>query len=221
MKKFSIMLMLFALIAGSLMFVACSDDDDDTESVNYFPIAIGNMWNFDYAVTYDDTGDTLISGEYSQEFVRTRNIEGLDYYVLQDSPDTNTVLYYREGDDYVWGGMDQTVLASVVTILFKAVPNDVSVGDTWQETYEITIGLTATVYGECRSKEAMTVPSGSYDDCLHINLRFETSVPSIPADSINFWIAPEVGPVKYISYQPDDEPGTTKTSFLNNVTLVD
>ncbi len=224
MKKLSIVLLLFALIAGSLVFVGCSDDDDDDNDdpqANYFPIALGNMWQFDYAVTYDADGDTLESGEYTQEFVRTKQIEGSEFYVLQDNPDTNSVMYYRRGDDYVWGGMDQQVLTSIVTVLFKAVPLDIDAGQNWSAEYEITTGLTATVYGESREKTTLTVPAGTFEDCIHVNLRFTTSVPSIDPDSINFWIAPDVGPVKYISYTPDDEPNTTKTSLLKNYTIVD
>ncbi len=223
MKKATVVLMLFALIASSLVLTGCGDDDDDDngDPVNYFPIATGNMWEFDYAITFDADGDTLESGTYTQEFIGTKDIEGMEYYVLRDNPDTTSVMYYRQGDDYVWGGMDQQVLTSLVTVLFKAVPTDVDAGQNWSEEYEITTGLTATVYGESREMVDLETPAGTFEDCIHVNLRFTTSVPSIDPDSINFWIAPEVGPVKYISYTPNDEPNTTKTSYLTNYTIVD
>ncbi|UCC12942.1 MAG: hypothetical protein JSW02_05295 [candidate division WOR-3 bacterium] len=179
MKKLIWVLPVLALIIG------CGGD----EAENFFPLAVGNVWNYDLLYTEMNVDTTEYTGTSTTEITQETTLDN-DVAVFEqvttmvwDDTTMNTwvdTTYIRETEDYILIYYD---LADTEPDTSLVLP--VEEGNTWTVYADTTDTLTAEVVGQ----EDVTVPAGTYTDCWNVAY---TSLGQAQDD----WFAPEVGVVR-------------------------
>lgn len=134
-------------------------------AVNYYPLAVGNVWDYIMTMTMTTPTDTLeATGSQNDEITEettlddgTEVFEQVTITTIFD-PDTSvdtTIMYIEETDDYIRGydSKDDTIPDT-----FAELP--IEDGNTW----DVNDDMSAVVLG----KVDVSVPAGDYDDCWEI-----------------------------------------------------
>jgi hypothetical protein len=194
-KKLIWLLPVIALIIG------CGGDDAE----NFFPLTVGNVWNYDLLYTMMGVDTTEVTGtsttEITQETTLDNNVAVFEQVTTMVWDDTTVMMnsvdttYIQETEDYILIYYDLTDTEPDTSL---ALP--IEAGNTWTVYADTTDTLTAEVIGQ----DDVTVPAGTYNDCWDITY---TSLGQTQDD----WFAPDVGVVRQHMY-------TGVAPFLNEFT---
>ena len=180
-------------------------------AVNYYPSQIGNTWVFLSA----DGGEQLT---YTLEAPENINVEGLielkitnavigtdvtgtDSYFITVENDGDLLLHQSATDEDAFGIAE--VIYDPPVIFFSA---ELPLGHTWKIVAETELKLVGAVTSTSTIKvvaiEDVETPAGVFKDCvkLEIKQRDVTALTVLRQTSYQ-WLAPEVGPVKFLSDQ--------------------
>ncbi|MGH1461794.1 MAG: TapB family protein [Neptuniibacter sp.] len=210
----------------SLMLL--SGCDTEIPKTDYFPIHKGLQWDYKVTTTLtgqepetqhfqiNNLGPVTLKGKYEGEPVSIRHTsDGTDYYILQD--DTGT---YRIGKRTVIE-YDPRYEEEIVRVL----PNykDLDTGRSWSalsKPYALhsTPGYATSdpqrqkilmTYELAETEETVTVPAGTYENCIRIEGTADFSLyadPRLGSQTILItqteWYAPGVGLIKLIRNEP-------------------
>jgi hypothetical protein len=205
-KKLIWLLPLVALI------FSCNGESDDNGD-NYFPLAVGNLWNYNTVYRLIMTSDTIqytgtSTTEITRETTLNSNIEVLEQVTTMlwdDTTMTNSIdtTYIQSSEDYMLIYDD---LADTEPDTSLVLP--IADGNTWTVYVDMTDTLTAEVIGQ----DDVTVPAGSYSDCWDIRY---TSL----GQTQDNWFAEGVGIVRHIMSIPTTAVTTEFTKELVSSTI--
>jgi hypothetical protein len=192
--------LLFWLFAGLLIAVT----SPKAGAADYFPLQVGNCW-----VYYPSYGQ----GYRIDSIVGTEMVGRTSTYIwkrLEAPPDSYQERRWlmKDGVDLkalqFWANQMEPPLAEPVLLdppwLLGNVDNP-SVGDSWQ--FEMSNGPThyRVSYWVESITAAVTVPAGIFGNCVKVRQLDEQTVNGfIKYDYRRYWLAPGVGPVKYVKY---------------------
>ncbi len=197
---------ILLILAGWLIIAGCGTDaSGPSADPDYFPISIGNQWDYDVDGYLTNTkGDTLtVDGSYVREVTKTVTHEsGLVLFELVSSfsmsvqfPDTvvvwsDTSYSYTFDADSELIAYDDT-LTSDFEIVMKFPP---VAGETWEPFAD------STVIREVVSlSSSISVPSGNYTDCIHLR-DTDTADPDF---LWNMYVAEGIGPASFVIEEAD------------------
>lgn len=222
-----------------------TDDNPDTgqepgvSEGNYFPLAVGNLWNYD--VSNEDENSQM-------KILSTEMIGGALYYKVTDLPigvsadvpegefpglDVRSHIR-KNGSDYIQrfyafipemlGGLIPQMEVETFEITF--LKDNLAVGQSWVETKTIvtnivmlgtpqTITSNAIFHSVIESKgETLTVNGTTYTDVIKVKSTATTVTDGETEVSVSEnWFAKDVGLIK--SYSNDPEDGESDMTLLN------
>lgn len=196
------------------------------KTAEYYPLAQEDTWTYreteeDGEIDYDTKivrGTETIDG-----VVATKVLSGSDKYELR-TVDSNGITLYKEYE-VENGGWVQMVFNPPLNLL----PAEVSIGtkktinSTMNHTNSEGETGTETISGETTVEgiENVTVPAGTFNDCLKIKIKVTlTSPEETEIEEITMFFAKGVGMVKEISQETEpDEPVETDVSELVSATV--
>ena len=183
----------------------CSNDTDPGFSSDYWPRAIGNSWEF----------SSTFFGDYTMEMSSIENIEGNDYYKIDNYINGTTAWLRKSGSNYharqILGGFDlpgYEVSSTPIEVII--LDDEAQVGDTWVSdvTYTISyvgtpaipdVEVSATYNFEMIARDISREVNGTtYNNILHVRLEL---VSSGTTETVNYYYAKDIGPVEYNSTQ--------------------
>jgi len=199
MKKLLLLVPLIVFIIG------CG-----AEAVNYFPLAVGNVWDYIMTMTVTTPTDTLEATgsqnvEITEETTLDDGTEVFEYVTITTTifdPDTfvdTTIVYIEETDDYIRGyeSKDDTIPDT-----FAELP--IEDGNTW----DVNDDESAVVLG----KVDVSVPAGDYDDCWEIGYIIDN-------DTTYNYFADGVGTVRTYFEFTEDEITVESETELEHATI--
>lgn len=187
---------------------------------NYYPATIGNTW-----ILESDTGEDRRT--YTLEGPET--VEGKELTILKietvgpdiEIPDIDRY-FVSVGDEVI--GLHKTVLdegtLGTVTAVFEPAATffrlRLAVGDKWEipaelklEVRGIEIALKNITDVEVVALETVETPAGTFENCAKVKLRQRVTSVFLNLDSTSYqWLAPDVGPVKYLNINSDGSDGS-------------
>ena len=188
--------LLVGLIIGAISLKASAAD--------YFPLKAGNCW-----VYYPSYGN----GYRIDSIVGTEMVDTTLTYIwkrLEAPPDNYHERRWlvKDGVDLkalqYWDNMQEPPLAEPLLLdppWFLGNIDNPNVGDSWQ--FEVDFGTThvkATLWVESITA-TVTVPAGTFSNCVKVRQKGEINTgTSIKSDYKRYWLAPGIGPVKYVKY---------------------
>lgn len=178
---------------------------------NYYPSQIGNTWVFlsadggeqrTYTLESPENTDIegLIALKITNEVVGT-DVSVTDTYFVTVENDGELILHQSVTNQGAFGIADVTYDPPVTFF-----PADLPLGHTWQILSETELELVGAVTSTSTIKvveiEDVETPAGVFKDCvkLEIKQRDVTALAVLRKTSYQ-WLAPDVGPVKYINDQ--------------------
>lgn len=187
MKKLLLLIPIIVLIIG------CGGDD----GTNYFPLTVGDEWNYDMTRTTIIVIDTLTSdttvttGTVDMDITAETTLDnGTEVFEMtMTMTDTTITFYVEETEDYLLQYSNKAATVPSDTML--ALP--LELGKTWAD-YEVT------------AQANITVPAGTFNDCWEIRGLYGEE------DSTCMYVAPDVGMVKMS--QKGAETDTTSYEML-------
>lgn len=232
MKKLSFLFSLFVLLTA----FTCENEPLEGEFVNeqtdpnnpndpgestgdYWPRAIGNMWNFD---------DSFF-GDVTYNMISTEQIDGKTYYKF-DALFGQESWLSKTGDTYyvrtaVGGFPVQGYDVSTTYIVVRMLIDSADVGDEWADNVSYTISYTpidgntqeipdldysATYSFEMMGRDlTRSVEGTTYDNVLHVQLNLIASGTSTIYD---YFYAKDVGLIEFVGAQSS---GTLLNYSLN------
>lgn len=206
MKKLLLLIPLVVFIVGC---------DGGEEGNGYFPLAVGNKW--DYSLTQTTTmtlPDTtfVMTGASTTEITDETTLDNgtevfqqittttYDDTLMQECVDTT---YIEKLDTYILIYDDKADTDPDTSLLLP-----IEEGNTWTVYSDSADTMTAEVLG----KEDMTVPAGTYEDCWKIEYTFTGATNTD-------WFAPDFGIVKHEMVIIDTAMTIEFTKDLENVTI--
>lgn len=178
MKKLLLLIPLVVLIVG------CGDE----EGTVFYPLSVGNEWNFDMTMTETTPSDTtVVTGTQKQEITAATTLddgtavfEMLMTMTFDDTlvPDVIDTSYTEETEDYL---LEYDTKADTIPDTVAALPPEV--GKTWT----VDDNTTAEYIGQ----ESVTVPAGTFSNCWKM-----VHIDSGSTDTTWIYVAENVGPVK-------------------------
>ena len=180
---------------------------------NYFPAAVGNTWallradgterrtyTFEEPETVDSEG--LILLRLAKEAVGTDVVAFDDSWVTVGAD--GEILLHQVAFDRGAFGIAEATYDSPVTNFPAALP----VGQTWEIVTETVLKLvgaaTTTSTLEVVAIEDVETPIGVFKDCVKIETqRKAVTALTIVREHEILWLAPDVGPVKYMDVTQD------------------
>lgn len=181
MKKLLLLIPLVVFIVG------CGGDEEGTV---FYPLSVGNEWNFDMSMTETTPSDTtVVTGTQSQEITaettlddgtavfEQRFITTMEIDTLTTIVDTS-IEYMEETEDYllVYDNKADTMPDTVAALPPEA-------GKSWTVDHNTT--------AEYIGQESVTVPAGTFSNCWKM-----VHVDSGSTDTTWIYVAEDVGPVK-------------------------
>lgn len=185
---------------------------------NYYPATIGNTW-----ILESDTGEDRRT--YTLEGPET--VEGKELTILKIEtvgPDIKTPdidrFFVSVGDEEI--GLHKTILdegiLGTITAVFEPAATffrlRLTVGDTWEFSADkITIqgresSLEHTTDVEVVAIETVETPAGTFENCAKVKLQLRVTAAFLNINSTSYqWLAPDVGPVKYLNVNSDGSDG--------------
>jgi len=183
---------LLLLIPIIVLIIGCGGDD----VTNYFPLTVGNEWNYDMTMTTIIVIDTLTSdttvttGTMDLDITEETTLDnGTEVFEMtMTMTDTTITSYVEETEDYVLQYSSKAATVPFDTML--ALP--LETGKTWADC-------------EVMGQKNITVPAKTFNDCWEIR-RIDNS------DTMYMYVAPDVGMVKMS--QKGAETDTTSYEML-------
>ncbi len=183
MKKLIWLLPVVALI------ISCGGEDGD----DYYPVAVGNQWEYsivntlnvtaftDTTFSYTGTSTTTITGQAIFNNIEAFELVTItiwdDTVAMTNSTDTS---YVQATNDYVLIYEDLTDTEPDTSLVFP-----LETGNTWIVRIDSTDTLTAEVLGQ----ETITVPAGAFADCWTVEYTYNGWTEQS-------WLALDVGIVR-------------------------
>lgn len=180
MKKLLLLIPLVVLIVG------CGDE----EGTVFYPLSVGNEWNFDMTMTETTPSDTtVVTGTQKQEITAATTLDnGTAVFeqtmIMTMEIDTLTTIvdtsidYIEETEDYL---LEYDNKADTMPDTVAALPPEV--GKTWTVDHNTT--------AEYIGQESVTVPAGTFSNCWKM-----VHIDSGSTDTTWVYVAENVGPVK-------------------------
>jgi|UniRef100_A0A7V3RIE9 hypothetical protein len=180
---------LLVLVPVVLFLVGCGGGEKD-----YFPIAVGNVWNYqststtkmpDTTITTVDTTKVEVTGE------TTLNNGTKVFEVVAKGKQYADTSYFEKTDDYIFVYEDKSSTTPDTAFVLPLEENK-----SWNVHKD-------TSYTETRkiiTKESVTVPAGTYDDCWKV---MDIFTDGTIAETSYVWLAPDVGQVKMTFTEQD------------------
>lgn len=181
----------------------CTSDPDPGLSSDYWPRSIGNSWDF----------SSTTFGDYTMQMNSIENIDGNDYYKIDNYIQGTTAWLRKSGSNYharqVLGGFDlpgYEVTTTPIEIII--LDDEAEVGDTWTDdvTYTVSyvgtptipdIVVSATYNFEMIARNISREVNGTtYDNVLHVRLEL---VSTGTTEIVNYYYAKDIGPIEYNS----------------------
>ena len=203
------------------------------QATNFFPLQIGATWKGNGEVS-DADGNITDSYEYSSTVSGTKEVNGLNYWVLGDDDGDGLV---RIGNNIVWAytGDISALKGKAIAKIAKAVKASAE-NELPMYNFNVPQGGSWTIYswaesgdgwdsyssytGEFIGRESIGVTAGSFADCAvfqahYISIYNSSSSTSSDAESVTYrtvstdtvWLAPGVGPIQYAEQYKDFENG--------------
>ena len=196
----------FAFVLSSLVFLFFCLPVATTETVEYYPTDLGNIWVLETEdqterVTYTiEASEERIDGNEIALFKRTAETVGTD--------ETTGEVYFVHFDDD--GVKLHKVVAELGSVFGTAiailsppavfVPASLELGDSWEFTLETEVILTGPVLvtytHEVIGVEDVVTPAGTFENCLKVQVDSRTVTASISRSTSYQWLAPNIGIVK-------------------------
>jgi hypothetical protein len=189
-------------------------------AADYFPLSVGNMWI--YSPSFGDKGNKV----RVDSVIGEETVNGIHTYIWnrQEAPDDNYnekrwiakdssgVKAYKYWSNE---GPDPAVIINPPWLMFKSNP---TVGDTFIGEFEPFSGTlyTTTSYIESVS-EAVTVPAGSFTNCVKIRVLDEMTTNS-NTTALGWhreWYAPNIGRVIHAKYSTAWGSATTTQQLIS------
>lgn len=188
-----------------------------TQATTYFPLAVGNTWQYFVSVT-ESNGNTY--EEYTYQSVNKLAVyNNHDVYNVKNDIQTRdgeneNFFYSKLADGIVYhGASDPNANNQDVAINFSLTPpiqflkSSFSVNDTWSTTSDFDLkedGVTTANYPvtyqfTVEAIENVTVPAGTFNDCYKITINISSTTNPAAAETITLWLAENIGMVKQIS----------------------
>lgn len=180
-------------------------------AVNYYPPQVGNTWVF----WSDDGGEQLT---YTLETPENSNVEGLitlkitnaatgtdvttvDTYFVTVENDGDILLHRSVTDEGVYG--IAAVTHDPPALFF---PAELPLGQTWEIVAETELNLAGAVTSTSTLKvvaiEDVETPAGVFKDCVKLEIKQrDVTLLGVLRQTSYQWLAPDVGPVKFLSAQ--------------------
>lgn len=186
---------------------------------NYYPATIGNTW-----ILESDTGEDRRT--YTLEAPETVEDEELTILKIEtvgpdlDTPDIDR-FFVSVGDEEI--GLHKTILdegtLGIITAVFEPAATffrlRLAVDDTWEFSADkITlqgreIGLEHITDVEVVAIETVETPAGTFENCAKVKLQLRVTSAFLNLVSTSYqWLAPDVGPVKYLDLNSDGSDGS-------------
>ena len=186
---------------------------------NYYPATIGNTW-----ILESDTGEDRRT--YTLEGPET--VEGKELTILKietvgpdiDPPDIDRY-FVSVGDEEIGLHktiLDQAPLGTITAVLEPAATFfrlRLAVGDKWEISAELKLTLLGREIDlanitdvEVVAIETLETPAGTFENCAKVKLHQRVTSTFLTLDSTSYqWLAPDVGPVKYLNVNSDGSDG--------------
>ena len=180
-------------------------------AVNYYPSQVGNTWVF----LSTDGGEQLT---YTLEAPENINVEGLielkitsaaigtdvtvtDTYFITVENDGGLLLHQSATDQGAFGIAEVTYDPPVIFF-----PAELPLGATWQILSETELKLAGAVTSTSTitvvAIEDVETPAGVFKDCAKLEIKQkDVTVLGVLRQTSYQWLAPDVGPVKFLSDQ--------------------
>jgi hypothetical protein len=211
---------ILGLLAAALL-VGCGGGGGpapDTGTAVYWPLAVGNVWHYDYTEYADSTAVATAALRHGRRLPRLRpagvsplqtpvqdtwtvtgtgNYDDSSWYGLQSQyagGDVSDAIYLQHAS----GGLRQRDSSGVDEIAYYLLQLPLEVGHTWTDA-----GFSDIVYTITSIDATTTVPDGTFNDCIVVEDRVPVS--GEPDDVRTRWYAPNVGLVR-----EEDWQGTTQ-----------
>ena len=191
-----LIVLIVGLIIGAISLKASAAD--------YFPLKAGNCW-----VYYPSYGN----GYRIDSIVGTEMVDTTLTYIwkrLEAPPDNYHERRWlvKDGVDLkalqYWDNMQEPPLTESLLLdppWFLGNIDNPNVGDSWQ--IDLTSGathFTVTFWVESITA-TVTVPAGTFSGCVKVRQKgVVTTGTSMKSDYKRYWLAPGIGPVKYVKY---------------------
>ena len=180
-------------------------------AANYYPSQVGNTWVFWSA----DGGEQLT---YTLETPEHSNVEGLlelkitnavtgtdvttvDTYFVTVENDGDILLHQSETDEGTYG--IAAVTHEPPALFF---PAELPLGRTWEIVAETELNLVGAVTSTSTitvvAIEDVETPAGVFKDCVKLEIKQrDVTILGVLRQTSYQWLAPDVGPVKFLSAQ--------------------
>lgn len=180
-------------------------------AVNYYPPQVGNTWVF-----WSDDGSEQLT--YTLETPENSNVEGLitlkitnaatgtdvtsvDTYFITVENDGDILLHRSVTDEGVYG--IAAVTHDPPALFF---PAELPLGQTWEIVAETELNLAGAVTSTSTLKvvaiEDVETPAGVFKDCVKLEIKQrDVTVLGVLRQTSYQWLAPDVGPVKFLNAQ--------------------
>ena len=192
--------MLILLLAGLVIGAIAPE----VGAADYFPLQVGNVWVYypSYGKGYrvDSVVGTEMLGE-TLTYVWKRLEAPPDNYherrwLFKDGVDLKALQFW--GNE---GNPPPTEPISLDPAWFLGNIDNPNVGDSWQ----IEMSNGATHYKMSLWVESITdtvvVPAGTFNSCIRVRQLDEVTTGAITTNNYRrYWLAPDVGPVRYTKY---------------------
>ena len=180
-------------------------------AANYYPSEVGNTWDF----LSTDGSEKLT---YTLEVPEQTEVEGLialkitnaalgtdvsvtDTYLITVENDGGLLLHQSILDEGVFG-----IVGATFNPPIPFFPAELSLGHTWQivvETEAKIVGpVTRTSTMEVVDIEDVETAAGVFKDCVKLKVdQKDVATLSVVRETSYQWLAPDIGPVKYLNDQ--------------------
>ena len=199
--KFVLQFLFIICFVGTFAITATAQD--------YYPTVVGNTWVFHDADGAEKRTYTIEEAEGEDEgiiilriYTETLGTDTVDddvYYISNDNGDL--LLHRTHLEEGAFGIAEATL--DPPTLFF---PADLPIGRTWDVVTTTELNLVGTANTTSTITvvdiEDLETPAGTFEDCvkLEINRKSVTALTTLRTTSYQ-WLAPDVGPVKYVDDQ--------------------
>ena len=178
---------------------------------NYYPAEVGNTWVFLNVDGTEKHTYTLLSSEnteveglialkITEEALKTE-VSVTDTYLITVENDGGLLLHQSILDEGVFG-----IVGATFNPPIPFFPAELSLGHTWQivvETEAKIVGpVTRTSTMEVVDIEDVETAAGVFKDCVKLKVdQKDVATLSVVRETSYQWLAPDIGPVKYLNSQ--------------------
>jgi len=206
--KNAFLLMTAVLFVGMIIVGCGNDDNEDTHTPDYFPMAVGNSWTFQVFERDSFGHDTTYTQTQSLNHTATK--DSFEWYVMDGDSITDSI-YYRKDAYFLYAGYFFEISGIFNFVPILAAPLTPEVGFSQADTAQLGMfSIYSNVVVE--AKETITVPRGTYE-CYRELLTIESSLLTLTMRS---WFADTIGPIRLITLSSGDSTDMTLESYVKH-----